>query len=502
MLKKLTAIIITITLTLGIIFNSTTHIFCQETRTIKIIDTKTSSNSIELGNQFNPIPSGGYHFTVNITLEGATNNLYIYQIAVKFDRSKIRCISAWINKNDLNFVFSRYKDLTFIQPAFIDNNGGYVVLGASLIGDRNVNVSRGLLCQINFTAIKTGESSIELIPTDEKPYDTFLANIPDHYYEYIDFTPQSFTCKVYASKTPPIASFSFNPSNPKANQSVTFDASESYDPDGEIIKYIWDFGDGNSLNTTEPTITHNFKSSGVYPVKLTVQDDSNRTDSMCKEVQVGEPPIVKFTIQPTETLPNQTVIFDASESFDPDGEIISYYWDFGDGNRTTADTSLITHVFQKKGVFTVNLTVYDNEGLHNSTSREVFVGKRPLPSFTYVAQAVEDYYIVRFDASSSSAGEDDSYITYYVWDFGDYSTAETNSPKIDHIYTSGEYIVNLTVYDNNGLYNSTSQTIKIEAKIENPQENNVEIYVATGIALIIILITTTIILKKKRVTSR
>jgi len=50
----------------------------------------------------------------------------------------------------------------------------------------------------------------------------------------------------------PIASFTFSPSNPLLYDIVTFNASASYDPDGSIVSYAWDFGDGNVTTVTGP----------------------------------------------------------------------------------------------------------------------------------------------------------------------------------------------------------------------------------------------------------
>ncbi len=500
--KKLTltiTILITAIISIGILSQSINIKSLAQTRIIKIVDPKTGSNSITLGSQTNPIPQGGYHFTVNITLEGTTNTLFVYQVAVKFDRSRIRCTSAWINRNDPNFVFHTYKDLTYIPTASIDNDYGYVVLGASLIGDRHVDISKGLLCQINFTAIKTGSTSIELIPIGYQPYDTFLGYFEDENLQYIDFTTENLNCTVFAAETPPVASFTFNPKNPEANQTVTFNASESYDPDGEILSYYWDFGDGTNLTTNSIT-THTFKSKGAYNVTLTVFDNKNCNSSTCREIQVGKPPIAKFTYQPIEIQPNQSVTFNSAESRDPDGTITRFVWNFGDSNITAITNNQITHTFNNKGVFWVNLTVYDNDGLHNSTAREIFVGKRPLPDFTYTLRAVKDYFIVTFNASQSQTGEEDSYIVSYKWDFDDGSSEVTQSPTIEHAYMKDTYKVKLTVYDNNGLYNSTTKTIKVEAE-KQPEKNGTDILIYSVIIITVILIATIILkLNKRRAT--
>ena len=101
---------------------------------------------------------------------------------------------------------------------------------------------------------------------------------------------------------PPIANFTYSPEEPVVNQSVTFDASSSYDPDGNITAYEWDFGDGNFTSTTEEKITHIYASPGNYTVNLTVTDDEGAKNSTSKEVSVQPadktPPIITF-VPPT-----------------------------------------------------------------------------------------------------------------------------------------------------------------------------------------------------------
>ena len=61
--------------------------------------------------------------------------------------------------------------------------------------------------------------------------------------------------KVSFSGQAPVASFTYSPTVPSPYETITFDASESYDPDGLTVKYTWDFGDGTVISVIDPTIT-------------------------------------------------------------------------------------------------------------------------------------------------------------------------------------------------------------------------------------------------------
>ncbi|MDF2955116.1 MAG: PKD repeat domain protein [Candidatus Alkanophagales archaeon MCA70_species_2] len=80
----------------------------------------------------------------------------------------------------------------------------------------------------------------------------------------------------------------------------------------------------------------------------------------------NQPPIANFTYYPEKPVVDQSVTFDASSSYDPDGTIVSYEWDFGDG--ATASGVVVTHAYSAAGSYTVTLTVTDDDGAENSTS--------------------------------------------------------------------------------------------------------------------------------------
>ena len=78
--------------------------------------------------------------------------------------------------------------------------------------------------------------------------------------------------------------FTFSPGNPRVNQTVTFNASSSYDPDGSIVSYYWNFGD--NTNASGMIVNHTYTSPGNYTVTLTVRDSNGATNSISKTVTV------------------------------------------------------------------------------------------------------------------------------------------------------------------------------------------------------------------------
>ncbi|MCK4731530.1 MAG: right-handed parallel beta-helix repeat-containing protein, partial [Methanophagales archaeon] len=85
----------------------------------------------------------------------------------------------------------------------------------------------------------------------------------------------------------PIASFTYSPENPVVNETITFNASNSYDPDGNITNYRWNFGDENTMDTAEPIITHSYTSTGDYNVNLTVTDNDDATNISMARITVS-----------------------------------------------------------------------------------------------------------------------------------------------------------------------------------------------------------------------
>jgi PKD repeat protein len=179
---------------------------------------------------------------------------------------------------------------------------------------------------------------------------------------------------------PPIADAN-GPYKGYINQTITFDGSKSYDTDGVIEYYRWDFNYDGSWDTEwieSETITYVYSNAGNYTVSLEVKDDKQATDTHTSLITIlpikdGEIPPVANANGPYLGHINQNITFNASGSYDMDGTIINYNWDFGDG--ITNSSMNPTHVYTINGTYTVILVVIDKSGLTDTdkTTSYIFI---------------------------------------------------------------------------------------------------------------------------------
>jgi PKD repeat protein len=172
----------------------------------------------------------------------------------------------------------------------------------------------------------------------------------------------------------PVVSFTYTYEDPETSLTVTFNASESYDPDGSIANYSWSFGDGTTGDGM--VIRHEFITAGYHETVLTVTDDKGDKNQTSKEIVVNMRAHCEYEIVSANGF---TVVLSAAKSYDPDGGSLDYEWTFlfegasvwDDWNSTVVGSSHeveVTFVFDNPGVYGVYLEVTDDEGFGASTS--------------------------------------------------------------------------------------------------------------------------------------
>lgn len=167
-----------------------------------------------------------------------------------------------------------------------------------------------------------------------------------------------------ADNQPPVANAGSDKSG-QVGQALSFNGGASYDPDGSIISYEWDFGDGDTASGRNAT--HAYEAAGTYWVTLTVFDgcDDFDGDQAVVSVQAVDPcaenqPPVASAGSDQSGEAGQSLGFNGNGSYDPDGAITSYQWDFGDGY--TASGASAMHAYAQAGTYAVTLTICDNCG--------------------------------------------------------------------------------------------------------------------------------------------
>ena len=233
-----------------------------------------------------------------------------------------------------------------------------------------------------------------------------------------------------------------------AGGSILFEGTGT--SDNAIMTYLWDFDGGASNSIAEDPGIVQFNIAGTFVVSFTVTDDefiSSIPDTVTITVNpsgLNTPPTASFTM-PADAFVGDTVNFDGSGSFDLDGTIVQWQWDFGDTLTGSGETT--THVYALDGTYTVMLTVFDDDGATGSDTMLIDIHPAGPPVALFSADPLSGPFplVVQFTDESLTQNA----IISWDWDFGD-GTASTQQHPV-HTYNSEAYFdVTLTVTDSIG----------------------------------------------------
>src|SRR2546428_140234 len=262
--------------------------------------------------------------------------------------------------------------------------------------------------------------------------------------DHADWANPQVTCDAGPSPNlPPQARFTASQSRTVPWNPVTFDAGSSTDPDGTIVSYAWDFGDGFAGSGV--VVGHAFVASGRFSVVLTVVDNRQTSNAVSSDITVDFPPIAALSVSRTTAPPGVPIQFDAFASKDSDGTIVSYAWDFGDG-QTAAGISF-AHAYADNGTFTVRLTVMDDLGGLDTTAVSIEIGNR---APTILAASPHAGFVLPLDETQTLvavASDPDGDPLTYAWAV-DGLPVNASSASYEFIGSSvGSHVVRVLVSD-------------------------------------------------------
>jgi PKD repeat protein len=229
----------------------------------------------------------------------------------------------------------------------------------------------------------------------------------------------------------------------------SFDGSTSSDPDPDTLTYSWDFGDATAAATTANP-SHTYTTAGEKTVTLTVSDGNGLSDTDTVTVNPTDPPP---NLAPTAAITDASCTdlscsFKGSTSTDPEGDTLTYSWDFGDTTAAAA-TADPSHTYTTAGEKTVTLTVDDGHG--NTDTDTVTVSPTNPPNTAPTARitgATCTDLTCSFSGTTSTDPDNDP--LSYSWDFGDTTPAGSGATPSHDYATAGAKTVTLTVDDGNG----------------------------------------------------
>jgi len=217
------------------------------------------------------------------------------------------------------------------------------------------------------------------------------------------------------------------------NTPVSFSASAS--GGCSPYTYSWSFSDGGSASGQNPT--HSFSTSGSFTASVTVISSDGQTCGDTASVTIATNPPQANAGGPYEGIIGQDIDFYGSAT----GGVQPYTftWDFGDGDSGAGQTP--THAYSEAGTFIVTLTVVDNLGQSDSDIANAIITSGDTGDYSgEVGEEIE----FEGDVYGGTA----PYSWY--WEFGEGNTSDEQDPVF--IYEEvGEYMVNLTVTDDNGF---------------------------------------------------
>ena len=204
---------------------------------------------------------------------------------------------------------------------------------------------------------------------------------------------------------------------------------------GKISAFAWDFGDGSTSTTQNPT--HKYAATGTYSVKFKIFLPGGFIDSVTRSVTIAKKGVSGFTA-------NDECFGDSVRFINASTNAASYTWDFDDKTSSTVENPV--HFYRVAQSYDVTLIAKDGNECDDTTTKKVTVKVKPSVYFSKDDRCVN---------TGKPFNNGTLYAHSYAWTFGDGGTSNSAAKALTHIYTSaGTFDVKLVAYNNNGCRDS------------------------------------------------
>lgn len=233
---------------------------------------------------------------------------------------------------------------------------------------------------------------------------------------------------------------------------------------GTLTQWHWLFGDGQTSNVQNPT--HQYASSGLFTVTLTVTTAEGCSNSITKQVLVLADPVASFTTT-APACAKDTVHF-TNLSITPHGLINKWTWNFGDGSAQDQillpGNPNVGHYYTTGGTYNVTLTIQTSDNCIDSVTQQVQIDFAPAANFSFATTRCTMMPVQFTDLSQLGGGTP---INQWTWNFGDPGSGQANLSNIQnatHSFThSGSFTVKFMVTNTTGCFDSISKVVTVNA---------------------------------------
>ncbi len=278
--------------------------------------------------------------------------------------------------------------------------------------------------------------------------------------------------------SPPVADAG-GPYTENEGTAVILDAGNSFDPDGGDLEYRWDVENDGIWDTSwsaSPTHSHTWCDDHTGTVKVEVRDPLGLTDEDTASVTIlNVPPVVDAG--PDQNADEGQLVYFSGSFFDPGCDTHITHWDFGDGTFDSGSLTT-THAYGDNGVYTVTLTVTDDDaGVGTDTLVVTVANVDPTITDMLLDQPNQQFILPHVhDLTFTGLFTDPGWLDTHTgtWDFGDGTiipgivTEENIEPDAtgtitgDHVYTApGDYTVTVTLLDDDGGMDSETMPVTV-----------------------------------------